>query len=147
MPEHPSDRYVISTDPDRLDIAYIHAFLSQQSYWAANRPYEVVERSIQNSLCFGLYDTTTGHQVGFARMVTDHATFGYLADVFIDPAQQGKGLGKMLIEHIVNYPEFASFRRLLLATRDADTLYAQFGFEYIADDSPYYLMEIVRPQQ
>ena len=101
MPEHPSDRYVISTDPDRLDIAYIHAYLSQQSYWAANRPYEVVEHSIQNSLCFGLYDTTTGQQVGFARMVTDHATFGYLADVFIDPAQQGNGLGKMLGPAIV----------------------------------------------
>lgn len=146
MPEHPSDRYVISTDPDRLDIAYIHAFLSQQAYWAINRPFEVVERSIQNSLCFGLYDTTTDQQVGFARIVTDHATFGYVADVFIDTAHRGHGLGKMLIEHIVNYPEFATFRRLLLATRDAEALYAQFGFEFV-NDKPYHVMEIIRPQQ
>lgn len=144
MPVPSSDRYVISTDPNRLDIAYIHAFLSQQSYWAMDRPYDVVERSIQNSLCFGLYDTTTDQQVGFARVITDHTTFGYLADVFIDADHRGHGLGKMLVKYIVNYPEFASFKRLLLATRDADSLYTQFGFEYFTDNSPYYMMEIVR---
>ncbi|MCA9893046.1 MAG: GNAT family N-acetyltransferase [Anaerolineae bacterium] len=143
MPNPLSDRYVISTDPDRLDIGYIHAFLSQQSYWATNRPYEVVERSVRNSLCFGLYDTTPDQQVGLARVVTDHATFGYLADVFIDPGHRGKGLGKMLVEHVVTYPEFASFKRLLLATRDADSLYAQFGFESV-NDKPYHIMEIIR---
>jgi len=118
--------YVISTDPARLNIALIHEYLSSNSYWAAGRPLEVVRRGIENSLPFGVFKGT--EQAGFARVVTDYATFAWLADVFVLPVFQGQGLGKWLIDVIVDHPRLQGLRRWVLATKDAHGLYAQFGF-------------------
>ena len=119
------DAYPISTDKARLDLAFVHGYLSEQSYWAKGRSLDVVRRSIANSLCFGVYHETG--QVGFARVVTDGATFGWLCDVFIIDGHRGHGLGKRLVTRIVTDPEVASLQRLLLGTRDAHTLYATYG--------------------
>ena len=119
------DAYSISTDKERLDIPYIHAFLSH-SYWAENIPVATVQRSIDGSLCFGVYEA--GRQLGFARVITDKATFGYLADVFIDEQYRGRGLSKWLMETIMAHPDVQGLRRFMLATRDAHGLYVQFGF-------------------
>lgn len=120
------DEYVISTDPARLDVSLIHTFLSQSSYWAQNRSLERVILSIENSLNFGLYHDE--RQIGFARIVTDYATFAWLADVFIIEDYRGHGLGKWLIETVVGHPALQVLRRWVLATRDAHGLYGQFGF-------------------
>lgn len=117
----------ISTDRARLDISVIKAFLDR-SYWAAGRPVEVIERSIENSLAFGLYNGD-GRQVGFARVITDYATFAWLADVFILEEFRGQGLGKWLIETIIAHPHLQGFRRWVLATKDAHSLYSPFGFQ------------------
>jgi GNAT superfamily N-acetyltransferase len=118
--------YLITTDRSRLDIALIHDFLANESYWAVGRSVEVVKRSIDNSLCFGIYRNT--QQVGFARVVTDFATFAWLADVFIVSEHRGRGLAKWLMEVILVHPELQGFRRWVLATKDAHSLYTQFGF-------------------
>lgn len=118
--------YEISTDKTRLDLDVIHPFLSQESYWAGNIPRPLVERSIEHSLCFGVYFQNS--QVGFARVVSDFTTFAYLADVFILPEHRGKGLSKRLVQTIVDHPDLQGLRRFVLATRDAHSLYAQFGF-------------------
>lgn len=123
--EYHRDNYTISTDPSRLDLAVIHNFLSTGSYWAQNRPFEVVKRSIENSLNFGVY--CGDRQVGLARVVTDYATFAWVCDVFIIPEQRKNGLGKWLIECVVNHPDLMDLRRILLATRDAHELYHQYG--------------------
>jgi GNAT superfamily N-acetyltransferase len=117
--------YTISTDPSRLDVALIHRFLSQEAFWALGRPREVVERSIENSLCFGLYCEAA--QVGFCRMVTDHATFGWLDDVFILPEYRGQRLGKWLVACVMSHPEVQGLQRVALATRDAHSLYMDYG--------------------
>jgi GNAT superfamily N-acetyltransferase len=117
---------VISDDKTRLDIAKIHTFLSGRSYWAKGVPIETVERSIRNSLCFGMFKA--GRQIGFARVVTDCATFAWLADVFITEEVRGGGLGKKLVAAIVAHPEFQGLRRFMLGTRDAHKLYEQYGF-------------------
>lgn len=117
--------FIISTDPARLNLDSIHSFLAR-SYWANHRSREVMEHSIKNSLCFGLY--AGEQQIGFARVVTDYATFAWLCDVFIEDNFRGEGLGKWLIETVVNYPELQGLRRFLLATRDAQGLYRQYGF-------------------
>lgn len=124
--QHPGRQYVISTDPARLDLDVIHGVL-RESYWSQGIPMEVVRRAIAGSLVFGVY-AVGGSQVGFARVVTDKATFGYLADVFIIAAQRGRGLSKWLMSVIVEHPELQDLRRWLLATRDAHGLYAHFGF-------------------
>lgn len=118
--------FEISTDPNRLDVDVIYSFLST-SYWSAGIPREVVEKSIKNSLCFGVY-SPEGQQVGFARMITDKATFAYLADVFILEEFRGLGLSKRLMEFIFSYPELQGLRRIMLATRDAHSLYEKYGF-------------------
>lgn len=133
--------YSISTDKSKLDIAYIHNFVSTQSYWAQGIPLSFVERSVQNSFCFGVYHQQ--RQVGFARVVTDYATFGYLADVFIDPDYRGKGLSKKLMAFIFSREELKNLRRMILLTRDAHTLYSQYGFKSLA--SPDRFMELHRP--
>jgi GNAT superfamily N-acetyltransferase len=120
-------QYEISTDKARLDHDRIEAFL-RESYWAAHRSHEVIERSIAASLCFGVYQRSDALLVGFARVVTDYATFSWLADVYIDPAHRGAGLGKALMQTIVSTPELAGVRMLLM-TRDAHGLYRQYGFE------------------
>lgn len=117
--------YLISTDTSKLDISMIHQYLSEESYWAKNIPYEVVERSVAQSLCFGIY--YEDKQVGLARLITDKATFAYLCDVFILPAHRGKGLSKWMLSVIQSHPEMQGLRRWLLGTRDAHGLYTQFG--------------------
>lgn len=119
----------ISTDKSRLDVPMIHRFLSEESYWAANIPLEIVECSIANSLCFGVY--VGERQVGFARVVTDYATFGYVADVFIIPTHRGRGLAKQLMAFIMSHEALQGLRRLMLVTQDAHGLYRQFGFSSI----------------
>src|SRR3954471_12443953 len=118
--------YVISTNRDRLDVRLIHAFLAEESYWARGVTREVVARSIENSLPVGAY--RGDRQVGFARMVTDYATFAWLADVFILPAERGSGLGTAMVEFAVTHPDLRGVRRQLLATADAHGLYDRFGF-------------------
>jgi GNAT superfamily N-acetyltransferase len=115
----------ISTDPRRIDVDVVHAFLNT-TYWAAGRPREVVERSIRNSLCFGVY--SDGRQIGFARVVSDKAVFAYLADVFVVPEFRGRGVGKTLVGEIMRHPDVQGLQVFLLRTRDAHGLYAQFGF-------------------
>ena len=137
------DGYTISTDQQKLDVALIHEFLSKESYWAQGRPIEIVRRSIANSLAFGVYDGN--QQVGFARVVTDYATFAWLADVFILPQCRGNGLGKWLVGAIVSHPQLQRLRRWMLATNDAHELYRRFGFREIPE--PARLMEILRDPQ
>ena len=119
--------YLISTDPALLDLHVIHEYLSVSSYWASGRPLEVVRRSIENSLPFGVFKGSA--QIGFARVVTDYATFVWLADVFVLPAFQSEGVGKWLIEAIVAHPRLQGLRRWILATKDAHGLYSKYGFQ------------------
>ncbi|MGH9932094.1 MAG: GNAT family N-acetyltransferase [Pyrinomonadaceae bacterium] len=118
--------YLISTDPSRLDVELIHDFISNQSYWGQGRALEVMQRALDNSLNFGLYNHT--QQVGFARVVTDYATFAWIADVFVLPEHRGRGLSKWLMEVMLSHPQLQGFRRWVLATKDAHSLYARFGF-------------------
>lgn len=131
--EAKKDNYHISTDISLLNIDVIHHYLSTESYWAANIPKEIVQRSVSNSLCFGLYHE--GKQIGFARLVTDKATFAYLADVFILETYRGKGLSKWLMETIQSHPELQGLRRWMLGTRDAHGLYEQFGWTVLDEDT------------
>jgi len=117
--------YLISTDPAKLDVDVIYGYLSR-SYWANQRSREVIAKSLQHSLCFGVYENET--QVGMARVITDYATYAYLCDVFILEAHQGHGLGKWLMATVMAHPDLQTIRRWTLATRDAHGLYAQFGF-------------------
>ena len=130
----------ISDDPALLDLDVIHGFLSQESTWAQGIAREKVAKSIAHSLCFGAYED--GAQVGFARVVTDKATFAWLADVFIDPDRQGLGLGKGLMDAIVAHPDLQGLRRFMLATADAHGLYERYGFKTI--ENPERLMAIIR---
>ena len=132
--------YMVSTDPARLDINAIHAYLTQ-SYWSPGVTREVVERAAAHSLCFGLYHGDA--QVGFARVVSDHATFAYLCDVYVLEAHRGQGLSKWLMQVIAAHPALQGLRRFMLGTKDAHGLYAQFGFTPLAN--PARLMEILRP--
>ena len=129
--------YEISTDPGRLQLDAIHSYLVR-SYWSPGVPRAVVERAIANSLCFGLYLAES--QVGFARVVTDRATFAYLADVYVLEEHRGQGLSKRLVETIQGHPDLQGLRRFLLATKDAHGLYAQFGFRPLA--APERVMEL-----
>lgn len=132
--------FMITTDRTRLNQDLIHEFLFQ-SYWAEGIPPETVARSIRNSLCFGLLEGS--RQIGFARVVTDYATFAYLADVFILEGYRGRGLAKFLMESIVKHPRLQGLRRWLLATRDAHSLYEKFGFIPLA--RPDRFMELHNP--
>src|SRR5215470_13639304 len=115
----------ITTDPARLDIDVIHTFL-ERSYWATGIPRAVVERSVRHSLCFGAFDR--GAQVGFARVISDYATFAYVSDVFVLPSHRGRGIGKRIMAAIVAHPDLQGLRRWTLFTRDAPALYRQYGF-------------------
>ncbi|AYA38975.1 N-acetyltransferase [Hymenobacter oligotrophus] len=130
--------FTISTDSSRLNIGLIHDFLSNRSYWAPGISRELVERSIRNSLCFGVYNAD-GQQVAFARIISDKATFAYLCDVFVLEEYRGQGLSKLLMRHISEHPELQGLRRWMLGTRDAHSLYAEFGFTPLA--SPQRFME------
>jgi GNAT superfamily N-acetyltransferase len=132
--------YTISTDSGRLDLDVVHGFL-RTAYWSVGVPREVVERAARHSLSFGLYHS--GEQVGYARVVTDRATFGYLTDVFFLPAHRGRGLARWLVATILSHPELQGFRRWMLATDDAHGVYEAVGFGVCAH--PERLMEIVDP--
>jgi len=133
--------YEISTDPTRLDFGAMHAYLTR-SYWSPGIPFATVERAARHSLCFGLYEKSSGKQVGLSRVVTDHATFAYLCDVYVLEEHRGHGLGKLLMRAVMAHPALTGARRAMLGTRDAHGLYRQFGF---ADAGTGILMEIVRP--
>jgi len=133
--------FEISCDPLRLDFKVIYDFIAN-SYWAANIPVDVLKKALVNSLCFGVY-SKAGEQVGFARLITDRATFAYLADVFILPECRGLGLSKWLMATIVAHPDVQGLRRMVLATRDAHGLYAQYGFKPIAN--PELFMQLWQP--
>lgn len=139
--ELPVSDYEISTDPHRLDVDVIHKFLAEDSYWSPGIPRAIVERAIENSLCFGVYHGTA--QVGFARVVTDRSTFALLADLFILDAHRGKGLSKWLMQRVVGHEDLQGLRRFLLLTSDAHGLYRQFGFDSLG--APSRFMEILRP--
>lgn len=132
--------FTISSDKTLLDLDYIQHVLSG-SYWAAGIPADVVQKSIAGAHCFGIY--AGSQQVGFARLITDEATFAYLADVFVDEAYRGQGLGKMLMTHIMALEFMPQLRRIMLGTRDAHGLYAQYGFAPLR--APERFMEIARP--
>jgi GNAT superfamily N-acetyltransferase len=121
--------YAISTNTERLDVALVHRFLSEEAYWSPGVSREIVERSIENSICFGMY--RGDQQVGFARVVTDRATHAYLADVFVVDAHRGNGLGKWLVETVLSHPELQDLRRMILGTADAHSLYERYGFRSI----------------
>lgn len=140
QPSFARGSYTISTDKQQLDLDVIHTYLTQ-SYWSPGIPRAVVARAVANSLCFGLYHQ--GQQIGFARMISDFATFAYLADVFVLEAHRGQGLSKWLMEVIMSHPDLQGLRRMMLATRDAHGLYRQFGFDGLG--SPDRLMEILKP--
>ena len=130
--------YSISTDKKKLQLHVIHHYLAEESYWAKHIPLDIVKRSIENSFCFGIY--FKDEQIGFARVITDHAIFAYLADVFILEVHRGKGLSKWLMEFIMNHPKLQGLRVLSLRTKDAHGLYTQFGFKPI--EKPENYMEI-----
>lgn len=141
------DLYEISTDPARLDLGAVHAYLTR-SYWSPGIPRAVVERAAANSLCFGLYHRAGGddgadRQVGYARVVTDRATFAYLCDVYVLEAHRGRGLSKRLMQAIGAHPDLQGLRRFVLGTKDAHGLYSQFGFTPLAN--PARMMEILKP--
>jgi GNAT superfamily N-acetyltransferase len=133
--------YRLSTDHADMDIDAIHAYISR-SYWAAGIPRAVLAKAISNSLCFGVF-TAAGEQIGFARMVTDRATFAYMADVYILESHRGQGLSKWLVQQVMAHPDLQGLRRINLATADAHGLYRRFGFTALA--APERMMEIVRP--
>jgi GNAT superfamily N-acetyltransferase len=132
--------YEFTCDKQRLDIEGIHNFLAQ-SYWSPGIPRAVVERAIANSLCFAIFHENK--QVGFARVVTDKATFAFLADVYILPEHRGQGLSKRLVEKVIQHPDLQGLRRMMLGTLDAHGLYEKFGFRRLA--APERLMEIHSP--
>lgn len=137
-----TDVYEFTSDASKVDVSLVHRWLSEESYWAKGIPLEIVSRSIGNSLCFSILHPAEG-QVGFARVITDRATFAYLADVFVLAPHRGKGLSKRLMTFIQAHPDLQGLRRWLLATRDAHALYAQFGF---VPPVPGRLMERVNPK-
>jgi len=131
----------VTSDRARMDLEVIHAFLSQDSYWAKDVPRAVVARAIEHSLCFGAFDGNA--QIGFARVITDYATFAYLADVFVLPSHRGQGISRAILEAIVAHPELRGLRRWHLVTRDAHGLYERFGFTPL-DTPSRHMMRVMR---
>jgi len=131
--------FVFSDDKNLVDVAAVHHFLSTVSYWAQEIPFDTVKRSIDNSLCFGIYKEN--RQVGFARWITDRATFAYLADVYVEEEFRGQGLSKKLMSFMLFSQDLQGLRRYMLSTHDAHGLYSQFGFKAV--DSPENIMAVV----
>jgi GNAT superfamily N-acetyltransferase len=134
--------FIVSTDPERLDAGAIHAYLSEESYWAKGIPLPIVKKALAHSLCFGLYAAT--RQIGLARVITDRATYCYLCDVYVLADYRGQGLGRWLMDCVFRHPDLQGLRRMSLATADAHGLYAQFGFTALAKPERY--MERVDPE-
>jgi GNAT superfamily N-acetyltransferase len=133
----------ISTDPAEIDFALVHRFLSEESYWCPGIPAAVVRRAIEHSLCFSAL-AADGRQLGFARVVSDHATFAYLCDVFVVAEARGQGIGKQLMAAVLAHPELQHLRRFMLATADAHALYAEYGFTAL--DKPERFMQRYDPR-
>lgn len=133
-------RYHITTDISKLDIPFIHRFLSKEAGWSKGIPYEKVEKAVRHSLNFGLFDSD--FQIGYARVITDHSTIAYLGDVFVAPAFRGKGLSKLLMETVMAHPDLQGLRRWILVTKDAHGLYSQYGWTAI--EAPSRWMEIAK---
>ena len=133
--------YKISASKNEMEIDAIHNFIGR-SYWAEVIQKDTLSKAVNNSLCFGVF-TTSGEQIGFARMITDSATFAYIADVYILQVHRGKGLSKRLMQEIMAHPDLQGLRRINLATRDAHGLYEKFGFKPLS--SPEKVMEILKP--
>lgn len=138
--ERQNGEYRITTDPSPIDLQAVHAYLAG-AYWSEEIPQDIVARAIESSLCFSLLDGD--RQIGFARVVTDRATFAYLCDVYVLEEYRGKGLGKWLIGEVMSHPDLQGLRRFILLTRDAHGLYSQFGFTPLGNPDSY--MEIARP--
>ena len=132
------DGFYISSDKSKFDLEFIHDFLSNQAYWAKGRSMDLVVKSIENSLCFGVF-TKNGKQIGFARITTDFVVFAWLMDAFIDRDYRGKGLGRFLIDTIVNHNELKHVNGIGLRTNDAHKLYRQYGFDTIPDPETWML--------
>jgi GNAT superfamily N-acetyltransferase len=141
--EEEKDGFLISTNPSLLQVDVIHKYLSEESHWAQNIPFEVVKKSIENSLCFGIY--AEGKQIGFARVITDKATFAYLCDVFVLKDWRGKGLSKKLMSAVHAHSDLQRLRVRLLATKDAHGLYAQFGWKIFDEEISKRFMSIRNP--
>ncbi len=141
------DGYTLSDDPALADLDTVHGWLSRESYWARGIPRDVVARSLANSLCFTLLapQDQGGGQAGFCRAITDRATFAYLADVFVLDAHRGRGLGKWMVQRVLEHPALQGLRRWLLATSTAHGLYSRYGFEPVSN--PAVFMEILRPYE
>ncbi|GAK97503.1 histone acetyltransferase HPA2 [Nonlabens tegetincola] len=135
--EAQKDKFTISTDKSKLDLISIHEFLSKETDWAHGIPIDTVKKSIENSLCFGVYDQ--GQQIGFARVISDFSTIAYLGDVYVLNEYRGKGLSKWLMEEIMNHPNLQGLRRWILLTNTAEWLYKKFGFTEIPN--PEFYME------
>ena len=140
MLEETRDEYTVSADPARLDLVAVHAYLAR-SYWAEGIPVETVRRAVAGSLCFGLYHGP--EQVGFARVVTDRATFAYLCDVYVLEEYRGRGLARWLMAYVLAHPDLQGLRRFVLVTKDAHDLYRPFGF--VAPANPGGYLEVARP--
>jgi GNAT superfamily N-acetyltransferase len=138
------DGYEIDDDPGRVDLDAVHAFLAQEAYWSRGIPRDVLSRAIAGSLNFGLYHD--GSQAGFARVVTDKATFAWLCDVYVLAEHRGRGLGHWLVQTVLDHPDLQGLRRFLLATADAHQVYAECGFEPLADPKPWMSISI-SPQE
>ncbi|MBB1243530.1 GNAT family N-acetyltransferase [Streptomyces durbertensis] len=136
---HDTTAYEVSDDPARLDVALIHHWLSTDAYWALGRPLATQQRAIAASHNFGAYLTASGRQVGYARVITDHATFAWLCDVYIDPAHRGRGLGGRLVDAVNAYLDPYELRRTMLATHDAHEVYRRAGFRELT--RPDHLMQ------
>lgn len=130
--------FIFSDDKGKINTAAVHLFLSTKSYWAEGIPLQTVTKSIENSLCFGIYKET--RQIGFARWITDRATFAYLADVYVEEEFRSMGLSKKLMSLMLFHPDLQGLRRYMLATRDAHSLYSQYGFEPL--ESPENIMAV-----
>ena len=139
--EYFKDPYYISTDKSKIDVAEVHQYLSERSYWAKGIPREKVQRAIDNSLTFSIYKDDS--QIGYARVISDFTIFAYLADVFVLEEYRGKGLSKWLMEVITNFPELQGLRRWMLLTKDAHSLYSKYGFKPMSN--PEMAMEISNP--
>jgi GNAT superfamily N-acetyltransferase len=131
--------FIFSDDKNKIDAAAVHLFLDTKSYWAQGIPLETVIKSIENSLCFGIYKDI--RQIGFARWITDSATFAYLADVYVEEEFRGMGLSKKLMSLMLFHPDLQGLRRYMLGTRDAHSLYSQYGFQPL--DKPENVMAII----
>ncbi len=140
--ESAREGFLVSTDKARLQPDRIHRFLSRDAYWSMEIPLAIVQKAIEGSLCFGVYQTNESGlvQVGFARVITDSATFAWLSDVYVEAEFRGQGLAEFLVQSILNHPSLKGLRRICLATKDAHGLYAKFGFE--VTQTPGYWMEI-----